>query len=196
MDFSRPFLVLFTLTVLSAGVSTAAVETATDPETGLQSWHLRDHDFSLQLIQRLPDQTRAFFLARGFNQPIADQIATSCVLQAIGKNTSHAPDGSTIEYNLADWRVRFDGKTQGIKLKSQWLQQWAREQAASPSSKIAFRWATFPSQQTFEPDGDFNWGMISFGLPPGSVFDLKVQWRQNQQPRKTWIRNLQCPSDR
>lgn len=173
----------------------AGITTSTDPN-GLQSWHLQDHDFSLQLIQRLPDQTRAFFQARGFSQAIADKIATACVLQAIGKNTSHTPHGTSISYRLADWKIRHNGKLQGIKLKSDWEAQWRQHDSASKASRIAFRWATFPSQQRFEADGDFNWGMISFGLPPGSVFDLQVVFQQNQQLHKLWIQQIKCPQDR
>ena len=191
----KPYLLGAGLLALGNSALLAEVATATDPDTGLASWHLQQHDFSLQLIQRLPDQTRAFFQARGFSKKVADQIATHCVLQAIGKNTSHAPDGASIEYNLADWQVRVNGQLQRIKLKSDWEREWAQDRSVSKASRIAFRWATFPSQQNFEPDGDFNWGMISFGLPPGSQFDLKVVWRQNQQLRQQWIPQILCPND-
>ena len=183
------------LCALLAGEAVASVETRRDPATGLQSWQLLEHDFSLQLIQRLPDQTRAFFQARGFSKDEADRIATHCVLQAIGKNTSHLPNGSSIEYNLADWTLLVNGKQQKIKLKSDWEHEWAQHEHVSKAARIAFRWATFPSQQNFEPDGDFNWGMISFGLPPGAVFDLQVKWRQNNQLHQQWIKQIQCPED-
>ena len=186
---------IISLCALIAGQAAASVETRTDPAGGLQSWQLLAHDFSLQLIQRLPDQTRAFFQARGFSKDEADRIATSCVLQAIGKNTSHAPNGSSIEYNLADWTLRVNGKDQKVKLKSDWEQEWAQDERVSKAARIAFRWATFPSQQNFEPDGDFNWGMISFGLPPGASFDLQVKWRQNKQLHQQWIKHIQCPED-
>jgi hypothetical protein len=189
----RVFAALFC--AMSTHMAAASVQAVTDPATGLQSWQLQAHDFSLQLVQRLPDQTRAFFQARGFSKQVADKIATHCVLQAIGKNTSHAPNGSSIEYNLADWQVRVNGKLQHIKLKSDWEREWVQDDRVSKASRIAFRWATFPSQQNFEPDGDFNWGMISFDLPPGTAFDLQLVWKQNKQLRQQWINKILCPSD-
>ncbi len=187
-------LYMITLCLLSTP-ALADVQISTNPQ-GLRSWRMQAYDFSLQLIQRLPDQTRAFFLARGFSRTIANDIATHCVLQAIGKNTSQTPTGSTITYRLADWKLRSQGKIRRIKLKSQWDQQWAQHNSASKAARIAFRWATFPSEQTFQPDGDFNWGMITFDLAPGQPFDLQVVWKQNRQIRTQWIKNIICPQDR
>ena len=62
--------------------------------------------------------------------------------------------------------------------------------------RVAFRWATFPTQQSFEAGGDYNWGMISFGLPPGSVFDLQLVWRQDNIVKTQWIKQIECPADR
>lgn len=60
------------------------------------------------------------------------------------------------------------------------------------ASRLAFRWATFPTQQTFEQGGDYNWGMTSFGLPPGTIFDLHVFWMQGSQQKDLWIKSIQC----
>ncbi len=173
----------------------ALVKSTTDTETQLVSWTLTEHAFSLELIQRLPDQTRAFFQGRGFSNIVANDIATQCVLQSIGKNTSSNMDTGSISYNLEDWEIRNKSKTQGIKLKEQWDKEWSKNQV-TPASRIAFRWATFPTQQSFNPGGDFNWGMISFGLSPGATFDLKVVWKQNNTTHSQWIRKIQCPTDR
>ena len=56
------------LLMLMGGQVSAMVTTSIDPETQLQSWTLQEGAFSLQLIQRLPDQTRAFYMARGFSR--------------------------------------------------------------------------------------------------------------------------------
>ena len=44
----------------------AGVETGQDADTGRRSWTWSDQGVSVQLLQLLPDQTRAFFLGRGF----------------------------------------------------------------------------------------------------------------------------------
>lgn len=98
----------------------ALVEKTTATETQLKSWKLTENPLSLELIQRLPDQTRAFFQARGFSSKIANDIATQCVFQTIAKNTSSNPQTSSISYNLHDWKINVNAKLQGIKLKQQW----------------------------------------------------------------------------
>ena len=183
-----------TAALLLSTSATAVVERGIDAETQLKSWKLSEGAFSLELIQRLPDQTRGFFLARGFSSQIADDIGTQCVLQTIGRNTDSS-GGASIRYNLADWVVRSDSETRSIKFKEQWDQEWS-EQEVNTAARLAFRWATFPTQQEFEPGGDYNWGMISFGLPPGSVFDLQLRWQQDNQEKHHWITQIECPNDR
>jgi len=185
------------LSLALPAIAQAEVTRSTDAETGLKSWALNNDAFGLELIQRLPDQTRGFFQGRGFSRQVADQIATECVLQTIGKNNSSASTGKkSIQYNLQDWKVSVGGHLQGIKLKEQWEREWGDDPQISNAARIAFRWATFPTQQEFEPGGDFNWGMISFGLPPGTAFDLKVRWTQNGKAQSNWIKHIECPADR
>ena len=192
-NLSQPLLcILLSFVTAIAG---AQVEVSMDPETQLTSWKFSEQHFSLELIQRLPDQTRAFFQARGFSSEIANDIATQCVLQAIGKNTSDKDQLAEVSYHLKNWKIYLGKKAQGIKLKEQWDDEWTDDQVNN-ASRIAFRWATFPTQQSFDPGGDFNWGMISFGLPPGSIFDLEIEWRQDNHLHSQWIKQIQCPVDR
>ncbi len=172
----------------------AGLDLSIDKETGLKAWKLTQRAFSFELIQRLPDQTRAFFQARGFPKRIANDIATQCVLQAIGKNIAKINTTTTISYDLQEWVVQTATLSQGIKSKKQWGEEWSGE-SLSMAAKLAFRWATFPTQQTFQADGDYNWGMISFNLPPGSKFDLLLKWQQNDSQLSHWIKNIECPPD-
>jgi len=174
----------------------AAVTRETD-EYGLQSWHLEQGALSLKLIQRLPDQTRAFFLARGFPKAVADDIALSCVLQTIGRNRSTPDQPVSLGYDLHDWRLRLpDGSRRHIRFKEDWDAAWNGDPEIPQAARIAFRWATFPTTQQFEPGGDYNWGMTSFGLPPGSRFDLELQWQENGRPQSALIEDITCPQDR
>lgn len=147
------------------------------------------------MIQRLPDQTQGFFQARGFPKDIAIDIATSCVFQTIARNVSQKATDDAISISLSEWQVRVDGKIKPVKLKETWDKQWPDEQVTR-TSRLAFRWATFPTQQTFEPGGDYNWGMTSFGLPPGTVFDLHVFWKQGGKQKDLWVNSMQCPQKR
>lgn len=172
----------------------AEITKTTNFDSGLISWKFVKGGFELELIQRLPDQTRAFFLARGFSATVADDIARSCVFQAIGRNTFEISKGKSVSVNLHRWQIKSAGQFRPLKLKEQWDAQWPQA-VVSPAARIAFRWATFPTEQTFEPVGDYNWGMISFALPPGSLFNLQVRWSVNGSEQQSWIQHLQCPSD-
>lgn len=173
----------------------AAVSRQVDAETGLVSWKLYAEGLELELIQRLPDQTRAFFQARGFSVAIADNIARSCVLQTIVRNKSEGRYARPVTISLPQWRIKHDSELKPIKLKEEWDQEWP-DDLVSPAARIAFRWSTFPTEQTFEPSGDYNWGMISFGLPPGEQFDLHLFWRAGDQLNNAWIPRIECPNDR
>ncbi len=183
------------LLLLVPGLAVAGVIRGED-ENGLKSWEMQQGALSLKLIQRLPDQTRAFFLARGFPKAEADRIATACVLQTIGRNTSSAEQPVSLEYDLHDWRLRYNERLREIRYKEDWARDWNDRNDFPEAARIAFRWATFPTAQQFEPGGDYNWGMTSFGLPPGSRFDLNVRWRENGQPQSAWIEDITCPHDR
>ena len=59
------------------------------PPTESADQILKEKGISLRLVQRLPIQSRAFFLARGFNKQQAEIIAQSCIFQTVFKNTSN-----------------------------------------------------------------------------------------------------------
>jgi hypothetical protein len=180
-------------TALLPSLVTAAVVRSADEETGLVKWHFSAGDLELELVQRLPDQTRGFFLARGFSGDVADEIATSCVFQTIVRNRVEAGAGEAVAIDLGQWRRVHDGSQGGIRLKEAWIASWPEDRVSQPA-RLAFRWATFPTVQEFLP-GDYNWGMTAYGLPPGAVFDLNVVWRQGGQTQDDWIRGIECPAD-
>ena len=152
-------------------------------------WVFQQGAFSLQLIQRTPDQTRAFFQARGFSPTASDQIAEACVLQAILRNEGEVP----LRVDLRPWRVLQDGQEQPIPVAQSWRSRWEALQVAL-AAQIAFRWALFPTQQRFFP-GDQAWGMIPFGPAPGTVFNLLLMWKEDQIPRQGHISGIRCPAD-
>jgi hypothetical protein len=166
---------------------------STDPDTGLRKWHLEEGNLEVELVQRLPDQTRGFFMARGFSPAIAEEIAVSCIFQTIIRNTGSQADGAAVSIDLAQWRViRADGD-QGVRLKEPWIASWP-ENAVSEVSRLAFQWALFPTQQEFLAD-DYNWGMTAFDLPPGAVFDLDFVWQEDGKVRTARIAAIECAPD-
>ncbi len=178
------------------GPSLADVSRSQNKETALIGWKLQQSKLELELIQRLPDQTRAFFLARGFPAEIADELGRACIFQTILRNTEKTDRGAStaLTVNLKDWQVNQAGVSQPLKLKEVWDHSWPDE-VVSKSARLAFRWATFPTEQIFQA-GDYNWGMISFGLPPGMHFDLQLVWKEGDEKYTARINKLICADDR
>ncbi len=183
---------LLLATLVGAGPALSAIEQRTD-ENGLRSWTLHDGALELQLIPRLPDQTRAFFLARGFPADVADRIARACVFQVIGKNVATSDAPHDIRIDLRQWRITHRNQTVPIKLKEVWAEQWPDD--VPNAARIAFRWATFPTDQVYHPADDHNWGMVSLGPPPGSILDLDVVWFEDGRHKHFTIEGLDCPTD-
>lgn len=167
------------------------LEVITDPETGLTGWHWQGRNLSVELVQLLPDQTRAFFMGRGFDTDSADRIARACVFQGILRNTSV---DTPLDLDLARWRIPGSGP-QGdrLRLNHEWQEIW-RARDVPRESRIAFRWALFPTEQHFEP-GDWLMGMIVLGRPPGERVDLELYWREDGRERRKRLAGIECPPD-
>jgi hypothetical protein len=171
----------------------AEVVHSADQDTGLRKWQLLEGNLEVELVQRLPDQTRAFFMARGFSAAIAGEIAVSCVFQTIIRNSGGPDGGVTIGIDLAQWRVLHAGGEQGVRLKEPWMASWP-ESTVGKASRLAFQWALFPTQQEFLAD-DYNWGMTAFGLAPGTVFDLDLAWQVDGKAHSARIEAIECAPD-
>ena len=195
---SRSFTLLALFAVLLSSLLSnvfADVITTKDPETQQQSWLLTTDDgFELKITQITPDQAHGFFLARGFPSLIAHDIATHCPMQTVIKNTGTEKKGVAITVLLKEWQVKHENDLQGVKLKEAWQKEWQDKQDISVAAKLAFRWATFPTEQTFRPSGDYNWGVTTIGLPSVTAhsFDLNVVWYQNGVQKNQWIYAMTC----
>lgn len=168
-----------------------------DPKAGLPYWAWEAPLVEIRLIQRLPDQTRAFFIGRGFSSAAADRIARSCVFQSIQRNRGSGLQAPVMEVDLSQWRIipagDRDAPSRRLPLKEDWDQEW--QAAGEPDgARVAFRWSLFPTRQTFH-GGDYNWGMISFGVPPGTRFDLALVWTLGGEPGSATLRGLVCASE-
>ncbi|MEJ2142652.1 MAG: hypothetical protein P8Y24_09940 [Gammaproteobacteria bacterium] len=185
----------FTATlVLPAHSYAATVKTGIDEQAQLPFWEIREHGMSLRLVQRLPIQTRAFFLARGFNKQQVEIVAQSCVFQTVFKNTSNeSGQASPLSYNLNDWQVIHEGKVRHMKVRKQWDEQWIKDNVKKPQ-RLAFEWALYPTTQTYQP-GDYNWGMSTFNLKPGENFDLNLVWQQYGKQHSKLVKGIQCAKD-
>lgn len=179
----------FPLHAGAAGVDT--LESRTDADTGLSSWHWQGAGLSLELTQLLPAQTRAFFMGRGFGAQPAETIAERCVFQAVLRNT-HPEDA--IDLDLARWHSLNREDERPLVLNHHWQEKWQKQEVRE-HARIAFRWALFPSEHRFEP-GDWLMGMLVFDHAPGTRFDLQVQWEAGNAAHHKRLDGLQCaPSE-
>jgi len=169
------------------------VITGTDDVAQLPFWEWRTDTISIRLVQRLPDQSRAYFTARGFSKENAELIANNCVFQTIFKNEAKAGSSDLIEYDLSTWVIEVNGQSHSLRLREEWGELW-QKQKVSPKATIAFNWSLLPTQQKYKAQ-DYNWGMTLYGLPPGTRFDLKIVWKENGKSESGIIEKLECAPD-
>ena len=177
------------LTMLAPPPLFAAGQTqATDPETGIESWEYRGQGVSLRLAQLLPDQVRGFYLAREFDAESVELLAAgACVFQTVFRNES-VP--GAMEFSLADWRIVTSAGEKPLKLEPEWQKEWERR-GVPTAARTAFRYALYPTEHRYET-GDWNMGMTTYALTPGSRFDLRFVWREGSQRREAVLTGVRC----
>jgi len=174
--------------------ASVALTSGIDEDAQLPYWQVTSAAVSVRLVQRLPDQTRGYFQARGFPVEDADRIARSCVFQTIFRNASErAVQPAPVSYQLREWVVHHAGRKQGLKTREDWQVEWRARHAPAPA-QVAFEWSLLPTQQRYQP-GDYNWGMTVFNLAPGAVFDLELVWHEGDRKQSAVIREIQCAPD-
>jgi len=171
----------------------ADVFSGTDADAKLPFWEWRSENVSIRLVQRLPDQSRAYFVARNFTTEQAELIAQSCVFQTIFKNIAAPGQAQEIRYDLSEWIVISAGHKQGLITRQDWQTIWKTKNVAQ-AARIAFEWSLLPTRHHYQP-GDFNWGMTLYGLSPGARFDLQLVWYENDEQKKALIADVECAAD-
>ena len=179
--------------LLLAAAAAADVRHTVNEDNGLRGWDFTAGDIQIELIQRLPDQTRALFMNHEFSREVIEQLALSCMFQTIIRNTGSSGSGKPVAIDLTRWRMHHAGKTAGILLKEPLLASWS-DADASAAAKLVVRWGMFPTQQEYLPS-DYNWGLTAFGIPPGSRFDLDVTWTEGGAPHAATIEGIECAPD-
>ncbi|WP_456417389.1 hypothetical protein [Thiolapillus sp.] len=174
------------LLLLWPGLGAAAITMEVGENTGLRTWQWTHLGISLRLVQRLPDQTRAYLLGRGFPAAAADEAATSCFFGTMFRNDGTLP----LDFDLNTWKVVQKGRETRMLVREFWKNKLSGG-AVPKAARIALHWSLMPTQQHFEP-GDYNWGMMVFGLSPGEYFDLHMQLELDGKPLAVTIPGLRC----
>ncbi len=141
------------------------------------------------------DNVRAFFIGRGFSSKDADFIAqTGCVFRSAIGNAGSATSDPAITIKLKKWQIihreTSDESAKSLMTREDWAKVW-NERKIAETPKVAFHWALFPTEQQYNPT-DYNWGMITLGLPPGTKFDLQVVWSKAGVEQRHLMKNLEC----
>ncbi len=170
------------LVVAAAGASAQEPEPIRIERDGLK----------LEMAPLGADPVRAFFLARGFGSGDAEHIVeTACLFRSAIGSAQTAEGSPDVSVALSEWRVSPSG---GIsvapKVREDWETVW-KARGVPEEAATAFYWSLFPTEQTFYPT-DYNWGFLTFGLKPGTTFDLTLTWRTGGMPHSTSIKGLQC----
>ena len=186
---------LFLTLVLISSLSPLSAElvTGTDEMSTLPFWEWRNAYMSLRLVQRLPDQTRAYFAGRGFKPAEVKLISGYCVFQTVYSNISSADNKRVVLHNIRDWNIHYKGKTFPMKPREDWKPYWQKKGVAQ-AQRVAFEWSLLPSKQTFEA-GDYNWGMTFFKVPHGASFDLDINWKVDGEKQTARLKNITCAKD-
>lgn len=184
-------LILFFLLIWSP--AQAELITGKDDMARLPFWEWRNDYMTLRLVQRLPDQTRAYFAGRGFKPAEVDFIAGHCFFQTVFKNISDGDGKRLVQHNIRDWEYHYKGKSFRMRPREDWKPVWERRKVGQ-AQIVAYEWSLFPSVQNFEA-GDYNWGMTVFFIPHGSTFDLDIVWKVDGKKEKARLNNISCAKD-
>ena len=171
-----------------ASASAAPQKESVDSVTGAGTWATKNNGVYFSLTQILPEQARAFYVNRGFSVEQINEYAASCVYMTVLRNDS-APD--TIHFISNTWEVVVNGEKKSLVSVNDWLSR-LHQLAVKKPALIAFRWAQFPPEQEYEPGGDWNQGMLSVGLSPGSTFDVVARWDIQGKEYQTTLTGVHC----
>jgi len=169
--------------VIAVPIASAETSVHKNSESGLLTYVSDTGDFSVELIQVLPDFIRAIYAKYDFPKEEIERIANFCVFGTIIKNQSQ----QTLDYDVSSWRYKNKGESFEVKTKSQWLDEWQK-------AGITFSWTLLPDKGRFHV-GDWQQGFTTVLLPRESLFDLTYTWKIDEKTYSETMSNIQCPPE-
>lgn len=132
----------------------------------------------------------SFYEGRGFSAALIQPYARSCGFSFGMQNAGSWP----ITTRLADWfAIGADGRQVPFRLPEEWEANW--EGLAVPQAAgIAFRWAQFQPENTFEP-GDWIMGMAVLKGIPVTPLRLVARYRDSKGNHEIVLDGLTCAQD-
>jgi len=132
----------------------------------------------------------SFYTARGFSAAAIRPYAQACGF-SFGMQNAGA---TALTTQLADWQaINAGGKQISLRLPQAWDADW--EKAGVPqAARIAFRWAQFQAENTFEV-GDWIMGMATLEAPLSGPFRLIARYRDEEGNHEVVLDGLTCLGD-
>lgn len=155
-------------------------------------WRFQARQGDVALTANPTDQASrsAFYGARGFAADTIRPYAQVCGFSFGMQNGGQ----QVLTTRLADWTViDSGGRRIPLRLPEAWDAQWEKA-GVPPSARIAFRWAQFQSENTFEP-GDWIMGMATFESLPTAPFRLIARYRDHKGNHEIVLDKLECARD-
>ena len=187
--WSANFFFVVVALMLMPMAASAGTEHSVNPDIGTHTWKRTSDSVTYSLTQILPDQLRAFYAGRGFPADVIESYATSCVFMTVVRNDHE--DGE-ITFSTSNWSLATEGTIRPLKGTRQWLSDWLAQGVMKPQL-IAFEWAQFPTQQSYQP-GDWNQGMLAMNLSAGESFNLNLEWMHKGKVFKGILEEVRCAS--
>ncbi len=145
------------------------------------------------LSARTPEQTRAFYSARGLPPTAVQAIATSCFL-TVGLHNRRT---DIVWLTLATWRFTdANGQTVARISPTAWRQRWQALQMPL-AAQATFGWTQLPESRDLQADESVG-GNVPIITPQG-IFTLVAQFPTGAngmgEPIEIVVPNLSCPPD-
>ncbi len=159
--------------------------------TDIEWRHRTGHDRVSLMANPLGVASRiSFYEGRGFTGSAIQPYAQAC-----GFSFGMLNEGSgTILTQLKSWRaIGADGKEIPLRAPEEWEADWLKADIPEPA-RIAFRWAQFQSEITFEP-GDWIMGMATLASAPKPPFRILARYRDDKGDHELQLDQLHCADD-
>ena len=135
----------------------------------------------------------AFYIGRGFTEAVIRPYAQACGFSFGMQNGGrHA-----LTTRLEDWyAVGADNRRVKLRLLEEWDAEWAGA-GAPQAARIAFKWAQFQTENTFDP-GDWIMGMATLESAPVEPFHIVARYRvigDNKGNHEIVLDKLVCARD-
>jgi hypothetical protein len=143
----------------------------------------------IRLINRTPDQLKAFYIARKFNDAAINEILSTCFVTPIIHNRSD----DILWLDLDEWQFTIDEQSFNRLKRDDWTRKW-KTIGLPRAQQSTFGWTLLPETRDLHPDesvgGSF---VIPYQKSPFSVhMNFPVGADKKGQAKTLTFKGIQC----